>query len=105
MLVMSGIWLVLIVRIPNIKDRCPEYGQFSLSMFWTSKIDVRIEASFDCPCSGSQKLMSGIWTIKTGHILDIVHIPDIARCLEYDLIRTSHIFMDPQHLFFQNLSY
>ena len=40
-------------------------------------------ASFHCPYPGHQILMSGIWTVKTGHIPDIVHIPDIAQCLGY----------------------
>ena len=55
---MSRIWPVFTLYIPDINYWCPEYGLF----FW--------------PYSGHQNLMSGIWTVKTVHIPDIVHIPD-----------------------------
>ena len=51
---MSGIWPVKTVHIPDIKNRCPGYGQFLLALFGTSKIDV--------------------WDkVKTGHVLDITY--------------------------------
>ena len=50
---------------------CPEYGKFSLSIFRSSLFDVRNMASFHCPYSGHQILMSGKWTAYTGHIPDI----------------------------------
>ena len=68
---MSGIWPVKIVPIPDIKNRCPGNGQFLLALFRTSKIDVRDIDSFYWPYSGHQFLMSGIWTVFTGHIPDI----------------------------------
>ena len=37
---MSGTWTVFSVHVPDIKDWCPGHGQFSLSMFRTSNIDV-----------------------------------------------------------------
>ena len=65
------IWPVKTVHIPDIKNRCPGYGQFLLALFRTSKIDVRDIDSFYWPYSGHQFLMSGIWTVFTGHIPDI----------------------------------
>ena len=49
------------VHVLDIKNWCPTGGQFSLSMFRTSKIDVRNMASFSWPYSGHRKIMSGIW--------------------------------------------
>ena len=72
---MSGIWPVKTGHFPDIKKRCPGNGQFLLSVFRTSKIDVRDMDIFYWPYSGHQHLMSGIWKVKTGHIPDIVHIP------------------------------
>ena len=43
--VMSGIRPGFPGHVPDIKVRCPEYGQFQLSMFRTSHIDVRNMAS------------------------------------------------------------
>ena len=45
-----------------------------MSGIWTESIsDVRNMATFHCPHSRHQLLMSGIWTISTGHI---PHIED-----------------------------
>ena len=72
---MSGIWTMM-SRIGIVICR-----------IWTENIsDVQIMASFHCPCSGHQLLMSGIWTENTVHNPDInvpipdiiVHIPDIT---------------------------
>ena len=49
---MSGTWTVFSVHVPDIKERCPGHGQFSLSTFQTSKIDVRNMDSGNCPYSG-----------------------------------------------------
>ena len=68
---MTGILTVKICHIPDINHRCPEYGQFSLSIFWTSLFDVWNLASFHCPYSGHLILMFGVWLFFT------VHIPDI----------------------------
>ena len=50
--------------------------QPALAISWTlhhvrDMDNVRDMASFHCPYSGHQNLMSGIWTVKTGHIPDI----------------------------------
>ena len=68
---MSGIWPVETVHIPDIKNRCQGYGQFFLALFRTSIFDVRDIDSFYWPYSRHQFLMSGIWTVFTGHIPDI----------------------------------
>ena len=68
---MSGIWPVKIVPIPDIKNRCPGNGQFLLAVIRTSFFDVRNMDSFLCPCSGHRLLMSGIRPVFA------VHIPDI----------------------------
>ena len=69
---MSGIWTAKTGLIPDIKSRCPEHGQRKLSIFRTSKNDVRITASKNWPFPGHRFLMSGIGTIFTGHIPDII---------------------------------
>ena len=68
---MSGIWPVKTGHFPDIKKRCPGNGQFLLSVFRTSKIDVRDMDVFYWPYSGHQLLMSGKWPVFTGHIPDI----------------------------------
>ena len=77
---MSGIWTGKTGHIPDIKSWCPEYGQWKLAIFRTSKSDVRNMASKNWPYSGHQFLMCGIWTVFTDHIPDI----DLA------IFRTSH---------------
>ena len=119
----------------HIKSWCLEYGQRKLSLFRTSRIDVRNRASFHCPYSGHQllmfrirrgilslfrtslsmdiidhvpkiivhirditvlipdisfmrKLMAGIWTVKTGHI---IHISPEYGQWKLALFRTSII--------------
>ena len=69
--VMSGIRPGFPGHVPDIKVRCPEYGQFQLSMFRTSHIDVRNRASFNWPYSGHHHLMSVIWPVETGSVPDI----------------------------------
>ena len=67
----------------DFKLKGDQVPQPALAIFQTS-CDVRNKenvwnmASFQRPYSGYQKMMFGIWTMKTGHIPDIVHIPDIA---------------------------
>ena len=48
-----------IARCPGY-GQCLGYGQFSLSIFRTSKVDVRDMASKNWPYPGHQNLMSGI---------------------------------------------
>merc|ERR1712081_15192 len=43
------------------------YGQQKLVLSQTSKVDVRNMDRENCPCPGHQKLMSEIWTVKTGY--------------------------------------
>ena len=62
-LLMSGIWTVSTVHIPDIKSWCPEYGQWKLSIFWTSTFDVWNMDRENCPYSGHQLLMSRTWII------------------------------------------
>ena len=67
--VMSGTWAVRSgIQVENISDvrqmdilNCPcfvhqllmpEYGHFSLFIYWTSKVDFKNMDSFYCPCSG-----------------------------------------------------
>ena len=76
---MSGIRPVSTGHIPDIKFRCPEYGQFQLVIFRTSNFDVRNMASLYWPYSGHQFVMSGIGPGKSGHIPDI-----LQRCPEHD---------------------
>ena len=47
-----GIWTVKTGHIPDIKSWCPEYGQWKLAIFQTSKSDVRNMASKNWPYSG-----------------------------------------------------
>ena len=70
---MSGIWPVKIVPIPDIKNRCPGNGQFLLAVIRTSFFDVRNMDSFLCPCSGHRLLMSGIRPVFSVHVPDIKH--------------------------------
>ena len=61
---MSGIWPVKIVPIPDIKNRCPGNGQFLLAVIRTSFFDVRNMDSFLCPCSGHRLLMSRMRRVR-----------------------------------------
>ena len=71
---MSGIWPVFTIHIQDIKSLGPEYGQWKLPIFRISILDVWNMASRNFPYSGHQKLMSGMWTVKTCHIPDITNI-------------------------------
>ena len=85
-LLMSGIWPVFTVHIPDIGFFIKLMsgirtvmsgiwtmmsGIWTMNDAWNMDIDVRNMDSDNWPFSGHQEVMSGIWTVKTGHIPDI----------------------------------
>ena len=66
------------IRSSIIFSCCFYLGEFSLVF-----PEIQPALNLEVVLIAHQLLMSGIWTVKTGHNLDIVHIPDIMRFLEY----------------------
>ena len=83
--VMSGIWTIMDSDVRNMNSDVRE-KILVMSGIW-SVFTVTVH----------QLLMYGIWTVKTGHILDhvldIVHIPDIVRCPEYGQVGLGYLIL------------
>ena len=82
---MSGTRPVSTGHIPDIKFRCPEYGQFILAVFRTSICDVWNRARI----FGLIPDIAGHVPDIAGHVLDIAgHVPDISF---HGFLKAGHI--------------